>query len=145
MTATDSRSSSAPNPRRRLLLLAADWQTRALTLAELKERGHQVLALPGLRWGLKALLQDRVDPPLVFVDVKDDDFVSPEEIRHLRELLPDAAVVLLTGVFERESYAPLESVVDRVLVRPISIGEIVQAIEEELANVHGRDPRPESR
>ncbi|RME50848.1 MAG: hypothetical protein D6790_20700 [Caldilineae bacterium] len=117
---------------RRLLLLAADWQTRALTLAELKERGHQVLALPGLRWGLKALLQGRVDPPLVFVDTKDDDFVSPEEIHHLRELLPDVPIVLLTGVFERETYAAIQEDVDAFLVRPITIGEIVAAIEEKL-------------
>ncbi len=113
----------------RLLLLSADWQTRAMVLAELKERGHGVLALPGFRLGLKALLRDYVDPPLVLVDTKDDPDLSPEAIRELRELLPHTPILLLTGAFQQAEYQTVRDQVDAFLVRPISVGEIVQAIE----------------
>ncbi|HXF63918.1 MAG TPA: hypothetical protein VNK95_20000 [Caldilineaceae bacterium] len=119
----------AQGPPRRLLLTSADWQTRALTLVSLKELGYEVLALPGLRYGLRAILQDRVDPPLLLVDTKDDDAATPEQIARLHELLPDAPLVVLTEAWYRASYEPLRPNLAALLVRPVMVQEIVETVQ----------------
>ncbi|GEM_PF-755166 len=149
MNTPEPPSSQAVPPQddhHRLLLLSADWQTRALVLAELKERGYGVLALPGFRLGLKALLRGYVDPPLVFVDTKDDPELSPEAIRELRELLPHTPLLLLTGAFQQAEYRAVRDRVDAFLVRPIRVGEIVQAIERWMRRSREATeaPRPDS-
>jgi DNA-binding NtrC family response regulator len=115
-------------PPRRLLLLSADWQTRALLLVSLKELGYAVLALPGLRWGLKAVLQEQVEPPLVFVDTKDDAEATPDALHHLRELIPDVPFLILTEAWYQASYAPLRGEVTALLARPLLIQELVDTI-----------------
>jgi DNA-binding response OmpR family regulator len=122
---------------RRLLFTSADWQTRAMTLALLQEQGYEVMALPALRLGIKALLQDRVEPPLALVDTKDDEGATPEQLHYLRELLPETPIILLTGAFEQAVFAPLRDTIDLVLVRPISVGEIVEAVQRLAPNPMG--------
>ncbi|RME12649.1 MAG: response regulator [Ardenticatenia bacterium] len=114
---------------RRLLLLSRDWQTRALVLAELKERGYEVLALPGLTWGVKALVQGRVEPPLIIVDSRDDPDVTPETVRALHRMAPRAPIILLTTVFDRATLEPIRPEVAAFLVRPFTVGEVVEAVE----------------
>ncbi len=121
----------------RLLLLSADWQTRALTLAELQARGHDVLALPGFTWGMKALLQHGVSPSLVIVDVKGDPDVNPERVRQLRRLLPGVPTVLVVGAFERSRFEPLRGEVDAFLVRPLTVGELADVVEQVCNGVTG--------
>jgi DNA-binding NtrC family response regulator len=115
---------------RDILLIAADWQARALTLAELQEAGYEVMALPGLRYGLKAVLLSRVAPRLVLLDVWHDDFAAPDRVRDLIRALPGIPVVLITGTFEREAYAALEGQVSALLARPVRVGDIVKRVKE---------------
>lgn len=113
---------------RQLLLLVSDWQTRTLALAELQERGYDVMALPGLRWGVKAIVQQRVEPALIVVDTKDDSEATPDRVRRLRDMAPGAPVVLIVSAYDRERFEPLRDIVAAFLVRPLTVGEIVAAI-----------------
>jgi hypothetical protein len=52
-----------------VLLIAADWQSRALALAELQEEGCGVTARPGLRHALATLARRAAWPALIIPDV----------------------------------------------------------------------------
>lgn len=114
--------------RRDLLLIVADLRTRSLTLAELQEAGYEVMAVPGLQYGLRAILQGRVEPPAIVLDVHNDEFCTPERVQELVSLLPDAPVILIVGVYEQAAYEPLREDVAVFLVRPVRIGEVVEAV-----------------
>lgn len=132
---------------RRILLLSRDWQTRALVLAELKERGYDVLALPGLTWGIKAIVQGRVEPPLIIVDSRDDPDVTPEKVRALQRMVPNAPVVVLATVFDRAALDPLRREVAAFLVRPFTVGDVVATVERLLphaASTTGEETKGEA-
>lgn len=116
------------DPGRRLLLLISDWQTRTLTLGELQERGYDVMALPGLRWGVKAIVQQRIDPLLIVVDTKGDSEATPDRVRRLRDMASRAPLVLIVGAYDRQAFEPLRASVAAFLVRPLTVGELVEAI-----------------
>lgn len=116
------------DPERRVLLLVSDWQTRTLALAELQERGCDVMALPGLRWGVKAIVQQRVEPALIVVDTKDDSEATPDRVRRLRDMAPRASLVLIVSTYDRQQFEPLRNIVAAFLVRPLTVGELVEAI-----------------
>lgn len=120
-----------------VLLIAADWRSRALILAELQERGLEVTALPGLRLGLKALIRGRLAPRALLIDVWDDDFASPQTVGDALALLPQAPVVLVVGTWDRARYEDLAGGQVTLLVRPVSVGEIVSAMCERLKEVNG--------
>ena len=136
------KSRATQDAHRRLLLLSADWQTRATVLVTLKELGYEVMALPRFKWGLKALLQGRVDPPLVLVDSKDDPDMSPEQVRYLRELLPDVPIILLTTAFQRPAYEAVRDQVDAFLVRPVTVRMVVEAVQKLLPPHHPPPQEP---
>jgi len=120
---------------RDILLIAADWHSRTLILGELQEAGYDVMALPGLRYGLKAILRSQVAPRLVIVDVWQDDFATPERVADLIQALPGVPIVLLTGVFEREAYASLSDYCAALLVRPLRIGDVLEKAQSLLKSV----------
>lgn len=121
-------------PERRLLLLISDWQTRTLTLGELQERGYDVMALPGLRWGVKAIVQQRIEPALIVVDTRDDTETTPDRVRRLRDMAPRAPLVLIVSAYDRERFEPLRDIVAAFLVRPLTVGDIVAAIGSAYGN-----------
>lgn len=115
-------------PRRDLLLIAADWQSRALTLAELQEAGYEVMAVPGLRYGLRALRRGLVVPPLIVLDVHADAEATPERAAQVLALAPGVPLVLIVGAFERAQWASLRPRVAAWLTRPITVGEVVATV-----------------
>lgn len=122
---TDMRKAE---PERRLLLLVADWQTRTLVLAELQTRGYDVMALSGFTYGIKALVQRRVEPLLIALDIKDDPDLTPERVHDVQRLAPEVPLVLIVTAFDRPAYESLRDRVAAFLVRPVTVGEIVDAI-----------------
>jgi len=129
--------------RRDLLLIVADMDTRRLILAELQEAGYEVMAVPGLKYGLKGILRGLVDPPAVVLDVHGDDFCTPERVRELLTLLPGVPAVLVVGTYERAAYESLQESVAAFLVRPITVGEIVRTVRRLLP--HTVEPQSEGR
>jgi DNA-binding NtrC family response regulator len=122
-----------PRPARRdLLLAAADWQSRALTLAELEEAGYVVMAVPGLRYALKAIVTGLVDPPLVLLDVAGDDEATPERAGELLELLPAVPLIVVCGAYERAGWEPLRPRLAALLQRPVFVGDVIAAVRRHL-------------
>ncbi len=113
---------------RDILLIAADWHSRTLTLAELQELGYDVMTVPGLYDGLRMVLRSQVAPRLTLVDMAQDDFGSPERVNELVQALPGVPVILVVGAFERASYAGLSDHLAALMVRPVRIGEIVDRV-----------------
>lgn len=121
-----------------LLLIAADWQSRALALAELQERGYDVTAVPGLRHAVKALVDERVAPGLIVLDVHDDDDATPRRVEQLLDLAPEAPLILIVGVYDRATWEPLRARAAAWLQRPVSVGEVAKAVERAMRQVrHG--------
>lgn len=121
---------TARTTRRALLLIAADWQSRALALAELQERGYDVMAVPGLRHAVKALINERVAPALIVLDVHDDGGATPRRVEQLLDLAPDAPLILIVGVYDRAAWEPLRARAAAWLQRPVSVGQVATAVEQ---------------
>ena len=113
-----------------LLLSSADWQSRALILAELQELGYEVMAVPGVAYAINAILKGLDDPPLLLIDVYRDPEATPEKVRGLISLLPERPVILLAGTFDRERWLPLCEEVARCFLRPIRIGDVIDAVRD---------------
>ena len=127
-----------------LLLVAADWQSRALILAELQESGYEVMAVPGVAYAINALLKGLIDPPLLLLDVHNDASATPEQVRGLISLLPDRPVILMVGVFDRDRWEPLREEVTRYFQRPIRIGDVIGAVQALLPPQELKPPSPSS-
>ena len=112
-----------------LLLVARDWRTRAYTLAELKERGHEVTAVPGVKFAIEVLERGQLAPPVVILDVHDDPDASPAAVDRLLALAPGKPLVLIVGVHQRSSWERVGREAAAWLIRPVSIGDVVAAVE----------------
>lgn len=113
-----------------LLLVAEDWQSRALVLAELQEAGYEVNAQAGLRQALNHLARHPEHPPLVVLDLHGDEFATPETVDALLHLVPDAKLILIVGVYAEPGWDRFASGGNLVLRRPVSVGEIVEQVKQ---------------
>jgi DNA-binding NtrC family response regulator len=112
-----------------VLLVAADWQSRALTLAELQEAGYKVTAMPGLRYALAALAHRRVSPSVILLDVHSDEEVIPERVADLLALVPDIPLILVAGAFDLATWEPFRPHVATLLHRPISVRTLLATVQ----------------
>jgi DNA-binding NtrC family response regulator len=112
-----------------ILLIAADWRARALTLAQLQEAGYEVEAVPGVRDAARALLSGSVEPGLLLLDTRDDADATPEKVAGLLELAPQAPAIVITGAYEQATWEPLRPRLAALLHRPISIARVVEAVQ----------------
>lgn len=117
-----------PPPRRDLLLSSADLEERRLLLAELMEAGYEVLAVPGLLFATRAILLRIVAPPLMVLDVHGDERATPEHVERLLDLAEGVPIVLVVGALRSESWEPLRPRVAAWLRRPLSVGDVVDAV-----------------
>ena len=112
-----------------LLLIAADWQTRALLMAELQEAGYTVTALPGIRLALPALALGQLRPSLVVLDVTGDPAADAPSVERVLDQLDPIPVVLLAGAFTARHFEPLKGRAAAWLTRPFRVGDVVCAIQ----------------
>ena len=119
--------------RRDILLSSADWQSRALILAELQERGYEVMAVPGVRYAINAALKGLIDPPLLIIDVYGDKSATPEQVSGLLTLFRSRPAILLTPALNQARWEPLRPRVARYFRRPIRIGDVIDAVEALMA------------
>jgi len=103
----------------------------------LRARGRQVLASPGVAEALRVLAQTPVD--LVITDLKMPKISGIELVRHVRENYPDMEVMMITG------YPSIEGAVDAVklgaedyLAKPFTDDELSAAVERALDKLHAR-------
>ncbi len=115
--------------RAEILLVAADWRSRTLLLAELQEAGYDVVALPSLEVALAALAGGRLSPALVILDTQGDPDASPRRIGQLVNLLEeDVPLVLIVGVYDARTLASLRERVALWLSRPLRVGDVLTAM-----------------
>ena len=115
-----------------ILLVAADWQSRALLLAELQEAGYSVIAAPGLRHAYRALLGGKARPRLILLDASGDEDAIPAYVEALGELAPGALLIVLVGAYDLATWQPLRDHAAEVLRRPLTVGEAVEAVRRGL-------------
>jgi DNA-binding NtrC family response regulator len=111
-----------------LLLIAADWQSRALLLAQLQEGGYSVTAAPALRHACPALMGQKVHPRLILLDTARDEDATPPYVEQLAELAPGIPTVLLIAAHHLQEWQPLQDRVAALLRRPVSVGEVVTVV-----------------
>jgi len=119
-----------------VLLIAADWQSRTLVLAELQEAGYSVIAAPALRHAYRALLGRRVHPSVIVLDVVGDEDATPGSVEQLLELAPGSRLVLLSGAYDEEDWQPIHERAADNMHRPMSVGQVVEAVRRHLGG-HG--------
>jgi CheY-like chemotaxis protein len=115
-------------PPRILIVIPAHW-TRALLRAELREAGYDAV---GARDLLEALAGDPAPPGPVRLILLDqealaagDEQLLEDLLARLRQRYPGALMVLLTSATHKAPEGPFQ----QVLRRPMSIADIVRAIE----------------
>lgn len=112
-----------------VLLVAEDWQSRALVLAELQEAGYKVDAQAGLRQALNHVARHPEHPPFVLLDLHGDAFATPETVDALLHLVPRAKLLLIVGVYAEPVWDRFASGGNILLRRPVSVGEIVEQVK----------------
>ena len=105
----------------------ADQWPRACLRAELIERGYDAIGFTTLEAMLERLERRAVDPPRVVVISVEGQAVTPPR---LAALARHPAKLLLTGGATALAEPALHGAsADRVLARPVSLGELADAVE----------------
>lgn len=125
-------------PDARPWLIAADWQSRALILAELEARGVEMRAEPGMRWAMRALLHEPLQPPLILIDPTGDRDATPAKVERLLDVLAESggeppALVFLVSAFDRTPWEKIYGQRATILVRPRTVGAVADVIQARLA------------
>jgi DNA-binding NtrC family response regulator len=120
---------SEESPSRDILLIAADLGERRLLNGELLEAGYDVLPVPGMALALGRLLKHAVEPRLVLLDVREDPEATPQSVRYLLTLIPGIPLILVVGSINRDLWEPIADQVAAMLVRPVTIGKIIEAVQ----------------
>ena len=122
-----------------VLLVAADWQSRALLLAQLQESGYSVTTAPALRHAYRALIGQRVHPRLILLDTTGDEDATLPYVEQLGELAPGIPTVLLIEAHRLQEWQPLQDRVAQILHRPVSVGDVVEAVRSHLTRTRECD------
>ena len=117
-----------------IVVISANWQTRALLAAQVGETTDQnVISAPGADEALALIKIARVRPLLLVVDAGPP--MSREEVELLMTALPDTRLVLVVSALRRPTFDILRPRCVAYLVRPVSIGRIAQAVVQALEAV----------
>lgn len=111
-----------------VMLVMGKWQERALVSAQLQEEGYRVKTFPNLEVAAAYLCHASVLPDAVILDYGSIK-VSPEKLKAFRLLLGEIPLVLCTAPYSRDRAAEEVLKPARILVRPFTIGELVEAIK----------------
>jgi DNA-binding response OmpR family regulator len=119
-----------------ILLIAADWQLRALVRAQLLEEGFDVRALPSLKIALARLLCSGGQPRLTIVDTLGLQ-VEARQLSDLWRLTGHAPLILCGGVLSGEALVQAGLAPAEVLLRPFRVGDLVAQVRKVLACPEG--------
>jgi hypothetical protein len=111
---------------RPILVISPDWQTRALVAAQVgEETGRDVMSAPSVGAALVLVRIAGINPAVVIVDAAQK--IPPQDVEQIETTLPGAPLVLCVSALRRATFDPLHTRCAAYLVRPVSIGKIVQA------------------
>jgi len=114
-----------------ILLIAADWQLRALVRAQLLEEGYQVRALPSLNVALASLLRGAEPPCLTIVDMQGCR-IEPCALADLWRLAGQAPLIVCGGAASQATLARKDLPPVQVLLRPFRVGDLVGQVRRAL-------------
>nr|HID14661.1 hypothetical protein [Anaerolineae bacterium] len=118
-------------PARPILVVSANWRTRALLAAQLGETsGRDVVSAPGANEALGLVKIAGVHPVLLVVDAGPQ--MPREDVERLMAALPDTPLVLSVSALRRAAFDPLRERCAAYLIRPVSIGRIARAVAQVL-------------
>jgi DNA-binding response OmpR family regulator len=110
-----------------ILLIAADWQFRALVRAQLLEEGYELRALPSVESALSSLVRGDEPPRLIILDMKAVN-VEAGVLWDLWRLSGEAPLVLCGGALDRAMLGRENLPPARVLLRPFRVGDLVDEV-----------------
>jgi len=112
-----------------ILVISANWQTRALLAAQVGEMtSHNITSAPGVNEALALIKTAGIHPVLLVVDAGQQ--MAHEDVERLMAALPDTPLVLSVSALRRATFDPLRERCAAYLVRPVSIGRIAQAVAQ---------------
>ncbi|MFN2291923.1 MAG: hypothetical protein ACK2UC_12090 [Anaerolineae bacterium] len=111
-----------------ILLIAADWQFRALVRAQLLEEGYEVQAFPDLEVALFHLERGGSRPRLAIVDSQGQR-IEPDAVSRLWELMDQGPLLLCAGLLDRGILDRAGMPPARLLVRPFCVGDVVTEVQ----------------
>lgn len=112
-----------------ILLIAADWQFRALVRSELLEEGYRVTALPSLGYAVAFLRRTRERPQVIVLDARGME-VGAGALPELSSLTGESAIVFCDSRASRSVSAQEDAEPAVVLLRPFTVGEVVEEVRK---------------
>jgi DNA-binding response OmpR family regulator len=117
----------------RVLLIAADWQFRALVRAQLLEEGFEVNAFPAPDVALAHLLRGGEPPQAIILDAEGVE-LEARLVSNLWQVAGKVPLLLCGGVSSRAALSQEGLPPARVVWRPLRVGDVVQAVREALSH-----------
>ncbi len=111
-----------------ILLIVRDWKARAFIRAQLLEEGYEVSSTEDLGQAIARLCGAALRPSLIVLDTVGQD-IDPSGWANLQALTDHAPLIICTGVYELNSLDLPEASAVKVLVRPFTVGEVVEAVK----------------
>jgi DNA-binding NtrC family response regulator len=106
-----------------IVLISADWKSRALIRAQLLEEGYDVMATDEWPVALRAL-RSTAKPKILIVDLQN--LAEPATVlRQLQRYIDPDRVIVLGGLGTLPA-ADVKTQGFRVIVRPFAIGDVVE-------------------
>jgi DNA-binding response OmpR family regulator len=115
-----------------ILLIAADWQFRALVRAQLLEEGFSVEATRSLASALAHLAYSCQKPGLTILDVGSSS-VEASSLQDLWQRTSQAPLILCAGAWSRNELTREGLPPAQVLLRPFCVGDLVAQVRKVLA------------
>jgi len=115
-----------------ILLIAEDWQFRALVRAQLLEEGFEIRALPTLETALAYLVRSGKQPRLTILDTQDVE-IEARPLQDLWRLTGEVPLLLCGSALSQVTPSQEGMPPARVLLRPFRVGDVVQEVRRMLA------------
>lgn len=117
---------------RAAILVMKDWKERAFLRAELLEHGIRTLAVETADDADEWISDERVIPLIVIYDNRLQENPS-EDVKRLRKFISTIPVLILAGAEEKNTGEIRSLGFDHIILRPVSIGEVVKKVKEILS------------
>lgn len=115
---------------RAVLIVDDDPVIRAFVARALTQAGYEIATAASGREALRLVADDRFRPVALVTDIEMPQMTGVELAARLLALRPALRVVMMTGDPERAATARHHpSLVDRVLDKPMSLAELLEAVE----------------
>jgi DNA-binding response OmpR family regulator len=114
--------------KREIALIMKDWQERAFIRAQLIEEGYEVTGIETTQKAIARLCQGTLEPHLIILDTLGQD-LDDKFLADLRALTGNAPIIVCSGPYDLAGFDPQRAKPNRVLVRPFTVRELVEAVE----------------